>query len=264
MNSLRSGHFLKQCKSLHHCRKCQKPHHILLHIEPEVAVTNTHASVPARSRSHTVSSLKHNSLLMSCRVIIVNSSNGVSKEARALLGSASSTSFISECLAKNLHLQTTRCATHITGITGLMSESSVQSVTKFTVSPVMYPVKHIEVNAIVVPKVTCELPVCSVPFNPTWNHLKGIDLADPDFGCPGQIDVLLGVDVFINVLQQGRRIGSPSAPVALQTDIGSVLAGNTNCSTPCNLSITCHYSMVLSSDELIRKFGKSKNVQQTI
>ena len=30
MNCLRSGHFIKQCRSLHRCRKCQKPHHTLL------------------------------------------------------------------------------------------------------------------------------------------------------------------------------------------------------------------------------------------
>ena len=33
MNCLKPGHFLKQCKSLHHCRTCQKPHHTLLHID---------------------------------------------------------------------------------------------------------------------------------------------------------------------------------------------------------------------------------------
>ena len=35
MNCLKPGHFVKQCKSMHRCRKCQKPHHTLLHIEPE-------------------------------------------------------------------------------------------------------------------------------------------------------------------------------------------------------------------------------------
>ena len=33
MNCLRSGHFVRQCKSLHHCKICQKPHHTLLHID---------------------------------------------------------------------------------------------------------------------------------------------------------------------------------------------------------------------------------------
>ena len=28
-----TGHFIKDCKSLHRCRVCQNPHHTLLHIE---------------------------------------------------------------------------------------------------------------------------------------------------------------------------------------------------------------------------------------
>lgn len=33
MNCLSRGHFVKQCRSLYWCRKCQKPHHTLLHME---------------------------------------------------------------------------------------------------------------------------------------------------------------------------------------------------------------------------------------
>ena len=31
LNCLRSGHFSRNCKSLHKCRECQRPHHTLLH-----------------------------------------------------------------------------------------------------------------------------------------------------------------------------------------------------------------------------------------
>ena len=30
---MRHGHFAKQCKSLHHCRKCQNFHHTPLHVD---------------------------------------------------------------------------------------------------------------------------------------------------------------------------------------------------------------------------------------
>ena len=32
MNCLKPGHFSRQCPSLNHCRRCQRPHHTLLHI----------------------------------------------------------------------------------------------------------------------------------------------------------------------------------------------------------------------------------------
>ncbi len=33
MNCLSSGHFIKNCKSIHRCKKCQRSHHTLLHLE---------------------------------------------------------------------------------------------------------------------------------------------------------------------------------------------------------------------------------------
>ncbi len=43
MNCFSSNHFVKHCKSVHRCKRCQKPHHTLLH------VANTDAS-PATIR----------------------------------------------------------------------------------------------------------------------------------------------------------------------------------------------------------------------
>ena len=68
------------------------------------------------------------------------------------------------------------------------------------------------VSAIVVPSVTCELPVSPISFDPSWNHVSGLTLADPKFGIPGRIDLLLGADIFSGVLRQGRRYGPLTRP----------------------------------------------------
>ena len=39
-----------------------------------------------------------------------------------------------------------------------------------------------------VPKVTCDLPVHSVPFGLKWEHSSGLPLADPTFGQSRRID----------------------------------------------------------------------------
>ena len=52
---------------------------------------------------------------------------------------------------------------------------------------------------------TCDLPLQPVPLDSSWKHLEDIHLADPDFGRLGRIDVLLGVDIFVETLLQGRR-----------------------------------------------------------
>ena len=36
VNCLSDSHFKKHCKSIHKCKVCQKPHHTLLHLEPNL------------------------------------------------------------------------------------------------------------------------------------------------------------------------------------------------------------------------------------
>ncbi len=66
----------------------------------------------------------------------------------------------------------------------------------------------------VLPKVTRDLPVYPVL---SGNHISDLPLADPSYGQPGLIDILLGVDVFVDVLLQGWRTGPPGSPIAFET-----------------------------------------------
>ena len=99
----------------------------------------------------------------------------------------------------------------------------------------------------------CDLPLHPVPFNPKWNHLAALQLADPGFGNPEKIDVLLGVDVFVTVMRQGRRLGISNSPIALETDFGWVLAGNTESCSPVQ-QIAAHHVSFLSGDDMLRQF----------
>ncbi len=138
-------------------------------------------------------------------------------EARALLDNASSASFVSEGLVQSLCIPRVRQNIRVSGIAGSTPRSSVQSVASFLISPAHHNGKKIDVTAIVMPKVTCDLPISPVPFDLSWSHLTDIPLADPAFGQPGRIDILLGVDVFVDVLLHGRRTGPPGSPVVLET-----------------------------------------------
>jgi len=50
-----------------------------------------------------------------------------------------------------------------------------------------------------------------------------ISLVDPGFNQPGRIDILLGVDVYVDVLHHGQRNGPPGSPTAFETDLGWVI-----------------------------------------
>ena len=104
------------------------------------------------------------------------------------------------------------------------------------------------------PRVTCDLPLLPVPFNSKWTHLSNLHLADPDFGRPGTIDLLLGVDLYADTMLQGRRSGPPGSPVALENKFGWVLAGRTSTDIPSHLDVASHHVAVASGDELIQRF----------
>ena len=200
--------------------------------------------------------LQSNTLLMTCRVLIT-APDGSSVEVRALLDNASSASFISERLVQSLSLPRISQRIRVSGIGGLSHKAPIQSITNFQVSPVRHVKKRIDVTAVVVPKVTCDLPLCPVPFDLQWKHVSDLPLADPGFGQPGRIDILLGVDVFVDVLRHGRWMAPPGSPTALETEFGWVLcgsAGSTNSSTQANLHITTFHTSVASGDDILRKF----------
>ena len=89
---------------------------------------------------------------------------------------------------------------------------------------------HARVTAVIVSRVTSDLPLQPIPLNQTWSYLAGLQLADPNFGSPGKIDLLLGVEIFADAVLHGRRWGDPGSPVALETHFGWALAGSTNSS----------------------------------
>ena len=254
-NCLQSGHFQRKCKSNHKCKVCQRPHHTLLHTETRDPVPE-HEVRTEVSCSHADAKLRANTLLLTCRVLIV-APDGSSVEVRALLDNASTASFISERLVQSLSLPRTNQSIRISGIGGLSHKAPIQSVTSFRITSVRSSSRAIEVNAVVIPKVSCDLPANPISFHSKWQHLSELTLADPNFGLPGRIDLLLGVDVFVDILRDGRRKGPPGSPTAFETDFGWVLGGSTGpvgISTQTNLHVLTFHSTALSVDDVLRKF----------
>ena len=144
------GHFAASCKSLHRCRKCQKPHHTLLHTEGQqrseqsTPLPAAGDVIPNEVSSNTAVKLRSNSLLMTCQVLIV-APNGSSIKAQALLDNGSSASFISERLVQSIHLPCARQQLNISGIGGATPNHSIKSVTSFKITPITSKEKSIDI-----------------------------------------------------------------------------------------------------------------------
>ena len=231
LNCLRPGHFLKDCPTEQRCKDCRKPHHSLMHIAPTKRETEPRCAKSPSTEDTVVASTHvsqlHNCrqvLLMTCRVKIV-APDGSTTHARALLDSASSTSFITERLVQRLRLVRRNCSVKISGIGATSDQPSSRGITNFNIARTDNWGKTIPVEALSLSEITSDLPLHPVTFDGKWKHLQGLQLADPEFGEPGKIDLLLGADIFSQVVLHGRRFGRSGSPSAFKTRFGWVLTG---------------------------------------
>ena len=121
-------------------------------------------------------------------------------------------SLMTERLAQ--HLRLPRCQGNFV-INGV-GETNVQpkGIVNFQVLHVQDGGKSFDVEAFVLPKVTAQLPSIPVPPVTDWKHLMGLELADPEYETPAQIDLLLGGKVFSKVMLHSRRFGPSGTPPA--------------------------------------------------
>lgn len=71
-------------------------------------------------------------------------------------------------------------------------------------------------DAIILTKISDQLPPAHVNTD-RWTQLCNIQLADPGFNRPNQIDILFGADIFPNIFLEGNIKTSPNEPHALKT-----------------------------------------------
>ena len=80
------------------------------------------------------------------------------------------------------------------------------------------------ISAFVLSKLTTyRTPKITAPSE--WTHLTGLDLADPHFAGGSRIDLLLGADVYAQLILEALRRGPLNAPVAQRTKLGWIFTG---------------------------------------
>ena len=224
MNCLKVGHMANKCRASPACKKCRKTHHTLLHInvskppeEPARETVSSVTHVPQRKRKKQV-------VLMTSRAKITGP-DGKAMTARVFLDPGAACSFITERVAHQLGLRRRKDSTLIAGIAGV-NATHTRGAVSFMVSHVHGRGKQIHVqHAFVLPKVTADMPARPIGSIRKWKHLKGLDLADLEYGTPSRINVLIGADHYGEVLLHGRRWSPRGTPYAQRTCFGWVLAG---------------------------------------
>lgn len=143
-----------------------------------------------------------------------------------MLVSASTTSFVAERLAQNLCLVCRNQSIKIPGIGGMSNQPFSRGAINFSITHPDSKGKTVPVEALILSKITSNLlPLQSVTMDTKWKHLDGLKLADPGFGTPGNVEVLLRADIFNFVMLDSRRFGPSGSPSALKMQFGWALVG---------------------------------------
>lgn len=70
--------------------------------------------------------------------------------------------------------------------------------------------------------ITSTTPATSIDAD-CWKHLHPLQLADPGFAKPGPIDLLIGADIWGNIIRDGISTGQRNEPCAICTHLGWVV-----------------------------------------
>ena len=77
--------------------------------------------------------------------------------------------------------------------------------------------KIVLLEALTLSKIMSTLPQHSFSLDPKWKHLDGLQLADPELSTPGNVDLLLGADIFNCVVFHSRQFGPLRSLSAFKT-----------------------------------------------
>lgn len=140
-----------------------------------------------------------------------------------MLDPGSQTSFITETAAQLLRLKRTSISTTITTLGNSKREAS-KGMVSITIQSRSNPLFTVNVKALIMSKITSLLPSASTK---NWKHINSLELADPYYYHPGNIDILLGADVSPEIMLEGLILGPTGTPMAQKTQLGWVISGKT-------------------------------------
>lgn len=239
-----------KCKS-RRCPKCSRPHNGLLHLrgannyniqsgagdgdEPSTTTPLTtddrndignetisnNNNIPASINAHARQNSKVGQVLLSTAEILVCDSQNKPVWCRALLDSGSQHNFMTESLTRRLNLNRIKASCSIIGINDASHTSSYKVTT--TIKSRVYDYS-LCLEFFALPNLTSKLPL--MPVNLTELKVPvGISLADPSFHVPKKVDIILGAEIYFELLTKEQMQTVPRGPIFQGTRLGWVIAG---------------------------------------
>lgn len=259
-NCFRTGHFANMCKKPG-CRVCKRRHNTLIHMTTGQPAHNSNVSenipvTPAKQSSTAVNDVALSAnisqsqcdVLLSTALIKLYDDKGRDYVVRAVLDSGSTSSLITERLCKRLNLTTRLVDRSLLGINN--ATSRVGKTCRINMTSLNNSFST-ELSCFVLPSITSLVPGHEINIS-NLAIPNNICLADPTFYMPAEIDILIGADLFWDLLgKQTIKLGKKK-PVLCETRLGWIISGPifSNCVTDTHSrDIMCNFNNTDSYDQ---------------
>ncbi|XP_065356180.1 uncharacterized protein LOC135950572 [Calliphora vicina] len=250
VNCLSRTHEVRNCTSVHSCSTCQKRHHTLLHRSTSSSDDSTEnsntgassvvASPPTNSRpveSSASTSRKNNPgpsnrqvfHLSNNRTVLLGTAmvnirhQGMTYPARALIDPGSETSFISERVQNRLKISAHLTNAQISGVNQTITATSTKLCSIEIGSPLDTSI-NLRTTALVLPNISGNLP-SFVMSDKLCGNLPNLQLADSQFFNCRPVDLLLGADLYPQIILREIRTNFLGSLLAQNTIFGWIITG---------------------------------------
>lgn len=275
-NCFAYSHTTQTCKSLGKCMVCSQRHNTLLHLNAQQPVPNSssnHAAasnpLPSTSSSdnpsqaHSSAYVSHPSQTTSTDCVLataritVTAFDGQVHTFRALLDNGSQDNFVSKQVLQFLGTTPEPTSVVVSGVGQAQAPKPLGQV-RFSFGSEIDASFSMQIEAIVLPILTHSIP--TRPLAVDQRLITNLELADPYYGTPGKIDVLLSASVFAAITIPRLRKEESVATVALQTKLGWVIYGEAETASTSDQRTCYHVSTLDQVSSILQDFWKVEEV----
>ncbi|XP_074030835.1 uncharacterized protein [Leptinotarsa decemlineata] len=239
-NCFSSSHGVRFCSIERTCAECAKKHHILLHLGKPNSIPIAGTSDSTGESSNMESNSIHNipvenggstfaarqigcTVLLPTVVVRIINSQVENNVARFILDSGSQIHLFTVKGCKRLGINIKKYYSSIQGIGN--NSQPVKGTANLIISSRYDVDKTYSIRTLITEKISEKLPRVLVNENEICDNLGGIQLADENFYQPGEIDGIIGAELFTELIKSGRIVDSNGSPIAVETVFGYVIMG---------------------------------------
>lgn len=241
-NCLRQGHPLSECR-MGPCRECKERHNSLLHKPVATSVHNVQLDELSNETLVNFSKLRQGQVLLSTAIISISNPNtNETAKVRALLDCGSQSSFITSSLKDKLGLNSNRINNiNVIGV-GNNCVNKVSEICTANISSLNNSSFSMNLQFLVLKELTNEIPTVHIDIK-SLKIPKNIILADPTFYQPSKIDMLIGADIFWDIIGKEQLSLGPGYPKLHSSMVGWLVSGpfgpiKSKNSVQCNFMVT--------------------------